>query len=453
MASNLLTTVPNDLKVDGNIISTTFPGALSRYADIFGRLKIAAPTTIFWSNFLYDEEPLKWYQIATGNGARTGPVNANVTLTVTGNVSANKIFRQTRLYIPSIPGKSQLLFMTGILYNTIANGVTTYIGSYDSTVDKTGGNAAGKDLLEGSGHFFTANQTTGTITISVGQRTTVNTAGGTSAVVTQVDTLIARANWNIDKLDGTGSSGITIDFTKANIYVIERSSLVGSVRMGISYSGTTLWCHMFENEGKFNSTYSPRNTLPIRYEISSLANGGTGTMTQICSKAAIDGDLMEYKGLPFSTVRGVAVSVGAISEIFIYSLRLSDIRPRTYIKFNRIECVATTSTSQMVTVYIRYNSTLTGTTYTKVDANNRSAMTKSDTGTVTADGTLIKTINISAAGNNNAILDLGSIYLGSGVNGSSVASGTPLDNITITAARITGATTANVNVAINWDEF
>jgi len=32
-----------------------------------------------------------------------------------------------------------------------------------------------------------------------------------------VETKVAQANWNVDKLDGTGPSGITLDITKAQI--------------------------------------------------------------------------------------------------------------------------------------------------------------------------------------------------------------------------------------------
>ena len=35
-----------------------------------------------------------------------------------------------------------------------------------------------------------------------------------------VDSVVSQANWNVDKLDGTGASGITIDTTKDNIYFI-----------------------------------------------------------------------------------------------------------------------------------------------------------------------------------------------------------------------------------------
>ena len=58
-----------------------------------------------------------------------------------------------------------------------------------------------------------------------------------------VDTIVTRNNW-IDKFDGTGSSGLTIDFTKAQIFTFDQEWLgVGRVRMGFVINGNFYPCY------------------------------------------------------------------------------------------------------------------------------------------------------------------------------------------------------------------
>lgn len=50
--------------------------------------------------------------------------------------------------------------------------------------------------------------------------------------------IIAQSNWNLDKLDGTGLSRITLDISKAQILVIDFQALyVGRVRAGFDIDG------------------------------------------------------------------------------------------------------------------------------------------------------------------------------------------------------------------------
>lgn len=434
MASTLQTNVPNDLKVGNNIISTTIPAAITKSVDVFGRQKVSAPQNFFWSSNAYDKEPLRWNELTTGTASSTGPSNSIITLSATG--ATGKIVRQTKVYVPYIPGKSQYFSMGGNLNVSLINGVTTRIGSFDSTVDKTGGSAP--DVNEGNGHFFSAEQVAGVVTYYVVQRSSVTGS--------QVDTKIAQASWNLDKLDGTGDSKVTVDFTKTQIFAIERAWLgVGSVRLGVYYGGAILWCHQFFNESTTVGTYMARATLPIRYEIVNTGAVSAATMYQGACSAYVDGDPTSYIGLPFSYIRSAVVSVNSATESHMLTLRLQSARPRTFIKFNRLEASATTGTGSIATIFIRLNSTFSvAPTYTSI---TNSSIERGETATVSAAGTLLASVNVSANGNAADLLDLGVLYLGAGF------AGITQDTLTISCSLPVGGVATSVLCAINWEEF
>ncbi len=64
-----------------------------------------------------------------------------------------------------------------------------------------------------------------------------------------VEEVVDRTNWNGDKLDGSGTSGMTIDITKANFFWIDFAWLgVGPARFGILSPDGARWaCHTFKN--------------------------------------------------------------------------------------------------------------------------------------------------------------------------------------------------------------
>jgi hypothetical protein len=52
------------------------------------------------------------------------------------------------------------------------------------------------------------------------------------------ETVVPQTNWNIDKLDGTGISGITLDISKAQILWMDIEWLgLGTVRIGFVING------------------------------------------------------------------------------------------------------------------------------------------------------------------------------------------------------------------------
>ena len=82
--------------------------------DAFGRLRVANPVNLFESSLHYDTKSLLWETVEVASGTATHvPTKSAVNMTITGN--GDSVVRQTREYFRYQPGKSQLIFMTGII--------------------------------------------------------------------------------------------------------------------------------------------------------------------------------------------------------------------------------------------------------------------------------------------------------------------------------------------------
>jgi hypothetical protein len=113
------------------------------------------------------------------------------------------------------------------------------------------------------------------------------------------ETVVSRSNWNGDKLDGTGSSGIVLNITKAQILWMDIEWLgLGTVRVGFIINGQFIVCHSFHHANIIDSTYITTASLPLRYEIINKAatTGGSKTLKQICSTVISEGGY-ELRGL------------------------------------------------------------------------------------------------------------------------------------------------------------
>lgn len=87
-----------------------------------------------------------------------------------------------------------------------------------------------------------------------------------------VDTFITQNQWNVDKMDGTGTSGIVLDTTLGNIYKIQYLRLeFGNINFYIESAETGQFVLVHQIE------YTNNNTAP------SLSNPGIQLMAQVSS--------------------------------------------------------------------------------------------------------------------------------------------------------------------------
>ena len=251
----------SDLSFSNSASSTAF--------DAFGRMRTSSPLTLFDSSHRYADNNL-WSTASGVSGS--GSFNQNqglVELNVT-NASGSFVTRETTKVFAYQPGKS-LLNLNTFVMSSAKTGLRQRVGYF------------GAD----NGMYLELDDST----LSFVERSLVN---GTPVTETRV----SQTNWNGDKLNGTGPSGITLDITKAQILWMDIEWLgLGSVRMGFVINGKFILCHTFHHANIIDSTYITTASLPLRYEIANTAaTSGPSKLKQICSSVISEGGY-ELRGL------------------------------------------------------------------------------------------------------------------------------------------------------------
>jgi hypothetical protein len=140
-----------------------------------------------------------------------------------------------------------------------------------------------------------------------------------------VDQPITQSMWNIDKLDGTGPSGLTIDMTKAQLLCVDLQWLgVGRARTGFDLgTGGTVYFHQFVGANVSSSVYMSNPNLPARYEVANVSSSASGTLEQICSSIISEGGY-DSKNLFFTADRGITpiTGIGSAALYPLVSIRL-----------------------------------------------------------------------------------------------------------------------------------
>jgi hypothetical protein len=134
-----------------------------------------------------------------------------------------------------------------------------------------------------------------------------------------VDDNVIQSNWNIDKLDGTGASGFTANFTKNQIFFADLQWLgVGRVRVGLVISGKLYYCHEFLHSNVTEGVYMSNPNLPIRWEIEATGTvTGTPRLEAICASVNSEGGY-EINGVTNSVGSGTtakAIASGTNGEL------------------------------------------------------------------------------------------------------------------------------------------
>lgn len=281
--------------------------------DAFGRLRVSNPYTMFEFSGIQGKQPTILDEAVTGGGTSTWAAgDSYVNMAVTAN--GDRVIRQSHDYIPYQPGKSRLVLMTGVL--TASNGgslVTARIGSFDDVI--------GGVYIQFSNGVY-----------SVNFAKLIGTSPSTSSIV--------RASW-IDPLDGSGPSGISVDFTKAQIFLFDFEWLgVGQVRCGVVIGGQIYYYHIFTHINELVMPYVQMAKLPLRYDIRS--NGSANSMRMICGTVISEGGFSPG-GLQFilstdiSTQAYTLPNSNTFAPVLSLSLRTGNPYNRGTIKLEHIE--------------------------------------------------------------------------------------------------------------------
>jgi hypothetical protein len=93
----------------------------------------------------------------------------------------------------------------------------------------------------------------------------------TNAVVSKtIDTRFPQSQWNLDKMDGTGSSGTDLNLSKMQMFYIDYSWYgAGFIRWGFrGQGGDLVYCHKMMNNNVNTEAYMRSGNLPARYDVS-----------------------------------------------------------------------------------------------------------------------------------------------------------------------------------------
>lgn len=401
---------------------TQISAADSPSIDAFSRLRTSDSVTLFDSQQQYGDNNLIWENALTGSGAVSNllPESA-VQLTNGGVTSGSLVIRQTKVNFRYQPGKSQLVLMTHVFGQGQTNVAQRY-GYFNET----------------DGIFIELNGTT------------LNIVKRSSASGTIVNTSVPQSTWNIDKMDGTGPSGKTLDATKAMIFVVDFQWLgVGRVRCGFDIDGVLYYVHQFLHANNITSVYMATANLPIRAEVRNLGvAGGVVNMKQICCAVISESGFEGLRGLQYAKDSGTT-SIGVTTRVPILSIRAKTTGPNSVRNSGQIlpkdvEIIAATNACRWELVL---NPTLTGANF--IDFNAAYSIAQYDTTATALSGGLVIDSGFCPVGGGVARglttadlkKELTMVY--SGLN-------SVQDTLSLVITSIAG--TSNVNGSITWQE-
>lgn len=309
-------------------------------ADAFGRARTSSPITLFDSQNRYAKSA-DFDEAVSGSATVTYSNNESSVLLNVTSASGDKVVRETKRVFAYQPGKS-LLVMNTFVMPTIHANLRCRVGYFGVN----------------NGVFFERSGTA----LRMVRRT--YTSGS------PVDNVVAQADWNGDKLDGTGSSGLTLDTTKSQIFWQDFEWLgVGSVRTGFVINGKFIICHTFNHANILALVYMTTAILPIRYEIENTgATDGSRTMKQICSTVISEGGY--EKKTVLQTARTATATTVSTTLVPLVSLRLDSSRLDSVIIPDGYNVLPLASSSTTFEIQLVKNATLTGPSWTQTSSDN-----------------------------------------------------------------------------------
>ena len=359
-----------------SIISPAISYANSANIDAFGRLRVSNPFTLFDSSHRFTDNGLWSTSTATSGTAVFNADQGLVDLNVTA-ASGSEVIRETTKVFSYQPGKSLLVLSTFVM-SSAKTGLRQRVGYYGAA----------------NGYYLEQNDST----VSFVERSSVSGA--------LVNTPVTQASWNVDPLNGTGPSGITLDLTKAQILFMDLEWLgVGTVRIGFVIDGNFYVCHKFQHANIIASTYITTASLPLRYEITNTAaTSGASALKQICSTVLSEGGyeltgLQQAIGIPINSPRTLGTS-GTFYPVI--SLRLKTTR------LDGIAILSALSAMPITTGNYNWQLIATGTTTggTWVSAGTNSSVEYNITGTAFAGGRILASGFFNATNQGSSQIDL-----------------------------------------------
>ena len=403
-----------------SIISPAISYSNSPNIDAFGRLRVSTPFTLFDSSHRFADNGLWSTATATSGTATFNTAQGLVDLAVTA-ASGSEVVRETTKIFSYQPGKSLLVLSTFVMSAAKTN-LRQRVGYYGAA----------------NGYYLEQNDST----VSFVERSSVSGS--------LVDTPVAQASWNVDPLNGSGPSGITLDLTKAQILFMDLEWLgVGTVRIGFVIDGNFYVCHKFQHANIIASTYITTASLPLRYEITNTAaTSGASTLKQICSTVLSEGGYelrgsQQAVGTPITSPRTLTTA-GTFYPIV--SIRLKSTRLDAVVLATAISVIGNTAANYNWQVV--NSGTTTGGSW--VSAGTNSSVEYNLTGSSFTGGRILASGFFTATANTSVSVDILRAALFNNQLERDGLTGTPNEFTVILAA---GTNNETAFVSMDWEEI
>ena len=193
----------------------------------FGELSVAQNTPIAQTDFVYGINTVITSNVASGSNASVTSTNGLLTLTANAAAGSSMAMFRPKKFIKYRPGESSVTRITGLFTSGAPANSLQFVGSgflepsSNAIIDGMGFGYQGASF----GIFWFRDSTT---------------------------TFIPQASWNLDTMQGTGKSGITLDPTKLNIFELKFQYLGGGNLFFYVLSALTgrwIHVHMIQNAG------------------------------------------------------------------------------------------------------------------------------------------------------------------------------------------------------------
>jgi hypothetical protein len=303
--------------------------------DAFGRLRVSEPFTLGDYKHLYAIDPNFIDQKDFGGNVIYVPNKAAATLTTNSSPRSN-VVHQTKFYHHYQPGKSQLIF-SSVNFGYAQQNVTKRTGYFD---DRDG------IYFEQVGDNSSNGTTSGNLNFVIRSFTSGTANESDEGVYKR---RVPQSQWNVDKCDGTGPSGLNLDMSKTQLVFIDFQWLgVGRARVGFVHDGEVVVAHEYYHSNVVANVYLSTPNLPVRCEMRNTGPTSGGSMDQICSSVMSEGGYVE-SGIDFanvmSTVRTTASPGG--TELPLIALRLKNtfagFPNRISVRFNNLSLYCETN--------------------------------------------------------------------------------------------------------------
>lgn len=346
------TSLPSTCSIDGSPIDTNLSSAIRSIStndvtltnlpnSTFGEVPTAELTPLIQLNFTYNNCPQLVTETLTGSGSTTNTDGMAVASSSAAISSSARL--ATNLPIKNRSGQGILVRFTAVFSAGVA-GNDQYAGAYD--------------IVNGIGFGFNG------IDFGIFKRSD------------SITDWYLQTDWNVDKLDGTGPSGVNIDFGVGygNVFEIKyKSNGFGGIVFKVEnpYTAQLIVVHVIQYANSSSTPTFENDSFPICIESINTTNNTNVDIKSTSMFAALEGQIV-YSGPQFTDTWNGDVTV-TTDETFIKAFRVKSTfggKTNKSIIYPILASFSTGSTDQGQILRIRKNGVITGGTWNDIDTGS-----------------------------------------------------------------------------------